>query len=435
MTDVDQESAPPSPSGTIERQFDSRNNSLGFLRMVFAVMVLIDHAFPLGGFHGGTDPMWGWTNGQESLGGLAVAGFFVVSGYLVTKSFFDSNTAVRYTWKRVLRIFPGFWVCLLVTVLVFAPIAYHYEFHTLHGYFNSGVESPWNYLRSNALLTMHQYNIDGLLSSTPYQHSGYPQAFDGSLWTLIYEFKCYIGVALIGTLGLMWRARISVLVISLIFWVAQLQDSIHPTRLHGWPLLGDPNMARLAFIFTVGMLFYLYRDKIPMSNTLALVAAVVFVIGMRTGLYVGIGQVAWAYLVLWLAIRLPLKRFDKFGDFSYGMYIYAFPVEQLLALYGVYRWGYVPYVTLSVAFSLVLAVASWFAVEKPFLSLKRLRLGEVPSSQVEEELSGWRRLWNPKWHRRQVSLQPKPSLVESPLRVPRAFRGGAESDRRDEAIP
>ncbi len=91
MTDVGHEPEAPVLSGTIEGEFDPRRNSLGFLRMVFAVMVLIDHSFPLGGFHGGTDPMWGWTNGQESLGGLAVAGFFVVSGYLVTKSFFDSN--------------------------------------------------------------------------------------------------------------------------------------------------------------------------------------------------------------------------------------------------------------------------------------------------------------------------------------------------------
>lgn len=433
MTDVGHEPEAPVLSGTIEGEFDPRRNSLGFLRMVFAVMVLIDHSFPLGGFHGGTDPMWGWTNGQESLGGLAVAGFFVVSGYLVTKSFFDSNTAVRYVWKRVLRIFPGFWVCLLVTVLVFAPIAYHYEFHTLHGYFNGGVESPWNYLRNNALLYMHQYNIDGLLSSTPYQHSGYPQAFDGSLWTLIYEFKCYIGVAVVGTLGLMWRARISVVVIALFFWVAQLQDTLHPTRLHGWPLIGDPNMARLAFIFSIGMLFYLYRDKVPMSNTLAVVAAVVFVVGMRTDLYVGVGQVAWAYLVLWLAIRLPMSKFDKHGDFSYGMYIYAFPVEQLLALYGVYRWGYVPYVTMAIAISLVLAVASWFAVEKPFLSLKRLRLGEVPSRQVQGELAGWRRLWNPKWATRRRTTDPE---IESG-KVGTRLTGGLASradERRDEAI-
>jgi len=395
--------------GTIQQVFDSRRNSLGFLRMAFAVMVLIDHSFPVGGFHGGTDPMWGWTRGQESLGGLAVGGFFVVSGYLVTKSFFDSETAVRYTWKRVLRIFPGFWVCLLVTVAVFAPLAYLYQYGNLNGYFNGSPESPLNYLRNNALLNMGQYNIDGLLSNTPYQHSGYPQAFDGSLWTLIYEFKCYIVVALVGTLGLMWRARFTIVVMSLLLWAAQLKLVTDPTFLKGWAVLGDPTMIRLAFIFSVGMVFYLYRDKIPMSDVLAAVAAFVFVGGMRTGLYAGVGQVAWAYLVLWLAVRLPLHRFDRYGDFSYGLYIYAFPVEQLLALYGVYRWGYVPYVTMAVAISLFCAAASWFAIEKPFLRLKRLRLGEVPTSEVDTELSGWRRLWNPRWG---VGTPPSESDVE-----------------------
>ena len=199
---------------------------------------------------------------------------------------------------------------------------------------------PLELPRNNALLYMHQYNIDGLLSSTPYQHSGYPQAFDGSLWTLIYEFKCYIGVAVVGTLGLMWRARISVVVIALFFWVAQLQDPcarLGSTVGHSL----RPEYGPSAFIFSIGMLFYLYRDKVPMSNTLAVVAPWCSSSHEDRSL-VGVGQVAWAYLVLWLAIRLPIVEVRQHGDFSYGMYIYAFPVEQLLALYGVYRWGYVP---------------------------------------------------------------------------------------------
>jgi len=397
--DLSTESGAPAPgrSGSIADRFDPRRNSLGFLRMVFALMVLLDHAFPIGGFNKGSDPMWTWTNGQESLGGLAVGGFFVVSGYLVTKSFFESKTGTRYLWKRVLRIFPGFWVCLLVTVAVFAPIAYHYEFHSLHGYFSDAPDSPGNYLKNNALLQMNQYNINGLLSSTPYAHSGYPQAFDGSLWTLIYEFKCYIGIAILGTLGLLWRAPISVVVLMLVFWVAQIEDQLHPNRLTGWPLIGDPAMARLAFIFLLGAIFYLYRERIPMSNVLAGVAFVVLVVGMRTALYTSIGQVAWAYLVLWLAVVLPLHHFDRYGDYSYGLYIYAFPVEQLLALYGVQKLGYFPYVVSATAIALVFAAGSWFLIEKPFLRLKRLSLGEVPSRQVDGELTGARRIWNPRW--------------------------------------
>ena len=361
-------------SAPLDLAFDPKKNSLGFLRIVFAALVLLDHAFPLGGFNRGSDPMWGWTKGQESFGGLAVVCFFVVSGFLVTRSFVEARSALGYAWKRFLRIMPGFWVCLIVTVALFAPIAYLYQHGTVHGYVRGHTDSPLGYLTHNALLSMNQYNVDGLLGSTPYAHSGYPQAFDGSLWTLIFEAKCYIGVAALGLLGLYRRSRFSVVALSLALWAIQLKQQLHPGFLKGWPVIGDVQMVRLAFVFSLGVLLYLYRDKVVISNSLAAVAFAVLVIGMRTGLYNAIGEVALAYLCFWLAVRLPMSGFDRYGDFSYGLYIYAFPVEQLMALFGVHRLGLVPYVTFSLVVALALAVASWFVVEKPALSLKRLRL-------------------------------------------------------------
>jgi peptidoglycan/LPS O-acetylase OafA/YrhL len=131
-------------------------------------------------------------------------------------------------------------------------------------------------------------------------------------------------------------------------------------------------MVLLAFVFSLGMLFYLYRDKIIISNTLAAVALVVFIAGMRLELYYGVGVVMWAYLCMWAAIRLPFHNVDKYGDFSYGLYIYAFPVEQMLSLYHVNSWGLVPYVLLSLVVALVLAVGSWYGIERPAQRLKRL---------------------------------------------------------------
>jgi peptidoglycan/LPS O-acetylase OafA/YrhL len=362
-----------SSSAPLEDAFDPRRNSLSLLRLVFAAMVLLDHAFPLGGFHGSADPMWGWTEGQESLGGLAVFGFFVVSGFLVTRSFDGSPNFVSYIWKRFLRIFPGFWVCLLVTVLVFAPLAFWFEHSSLQGYLHTHTDSPSGYLKNNALLSMNQYNIDDLLANNPYAHvhAGF-QAWDGSLWTLIYEFKCYLGVMVLGMIGVFRKWRPTVIVLALGLWALQLKQFLHPGYLQGTFLLGDPNMVRLAFIFSLGMLFYLYRDKIIISNTLAAVALVVFIAGMRLDLYYGVGAVMWAYLCMWAAVRLPFHNVDKYGDFSYGLYIYAFPVEQMLSLYHVNSWGYVPYVLLSLAVATVLAVGSWYGIERPSQRLKRL---------------------------------------------------------------
>jgi peptidoglycan/LPS O-acetylase OafA/YrhL len=311
--------------------------------------------------------------GQESSGGLAVFGFFVVSGFLVTRSFDGSPNFISYIWKRFLRIFPGFWVCLLVTVLVFAPLAFLYEHGSIIGYLHTHPDSPSGYLKNNALLSMNQYNIDNLLGNNPYAHihAGF-QAWDGSLWTLIYEFKCYLGVMVLGMIGVFRKWRPTVLVLSLGLWALQLKQYLHPGYLAGTFLLGDPNMVRLAFIFSLGMIFYLYRDKIIISNTIALVALVVFVAGMRLDLFYGVGSVMWAYLVMWAAVRLPFHNVDKYGDFSYGLYIYAFPVEQMMSLYHVNSWGYAPYVLLSLAVALILAVGSWYAIEKPAQQLKRL---------------------------------------------------------------
>jgi peptidoglycan/LPS O-acetylase OafA/YrhL len=73
----------------------------------------------------------------------------------------------------------------------------------------------------------------------------------------------------------------------------------------------------------------------------------------------------WAYLCIWAAVRLPFHGADRYGDFSYGLYIYAFVVQQMLALYGITRWGYVPNVVLSLMGTMLLAAASWFAVGDP----------------------------------------------------------------------
>ena len=362
-----------SSSAPLEDAFDPRRNSLSLLRLVFAAMVLLDHAFPLGGFHGSVNPVSGWTEGQESLGGLAVFGFFVVSGFLVTRSFDGSPNFVSYIWKRFLRIFPGFWVCLLVTVLVFAPLAFWFEHGSLQGYLHTHTDSPSGYLKNNALLSMNQYNIDDLLGNNPYAHihAGY-QAWDGSLWTLIYEFKCYLGVMVLGMIGVFRKWRPTVMVLALGLWALQLKQYLHPGYLQGTFLLGDPYMVQLAFIFSLGMLFYLYRDKIIISNTLAAVALAVFIAGMRLELFYGVGTVMWAYLCMWAAIRLPFHNVDKYGDFSYGLYIYAFPVEQMLSLYHVNSWGYVPYVLLSLAVATILAAGSWYGIERPSQRLKRL---------------------------------------------------------------
>ena len=145
------------------------------------------------------------------------------------------------------------------------------------------------------------------------------------------------------------------------------------------------NLLSFVPVFLAGSLVYLYRDRIPDSGWLAWACLAVVAGGYLLPVGGGVPDltltasdltvVFLAYPLLWLGLHLPLQRVGRQNDYSYGVYIYAFPVQQLLALWGVARWGYWPYALTAVAATAPLAVASWWLVEKHALRLKRLGRG------------------------------------------------------------
>jgi peptidoglycan/LPS O-acetylase OafA/YrhL len=350
--------------------FSGRDNAIGFLRLLLAGLVIVDHAFPLAGH--GIDPLLHWSHGQLSLGGVAVGGFFFLSGFLVTRSAQRTRSVLRYLWHRVLRIFPAFLVCLVVTAFGFAAIAYHHERGSLDGFLTSVPdESPVRYLRVNALLTMKQYNINHLLTSTPYRSSGYPMAWDGSLYTLVYEFKCYLVVAALAAGGVLLRARPLVPVLALMTYsVVLLQATGSAAVANVVPQLADQNFSRFLLYFLLGALVHLYAGSVPVDDRLGALALGITVWTLHSGGYLVLGLAALCYTVLWLATRLPFRTVGVRRDFSYGVYIYGFPVQQLLADYGLHKHGIILYTAASAAGAFVLAVLSWYVVEQPALRLK-----------------------------------------------------------------
>lgn len=169
-------------------------NSIGFLRFLLATLVVFSHCYDLGGF--GEEPLRSFTHAVYSFGELAVAGFFVLSGYLITQSYNNTQALGRFLWHRILRIFPAFWVCLIVTATIFGPLTYLITYSHVAGYLRWAPTGPIHYITANFFLQIQQWGIDGLLSSVPH-----PVAFDGSLWTLHNEFTCYCFVAVLGFMG------------------------------------------------------------------------------------------------------------------------------------------------------------------------------------------------------------------------------------------
>lgn len=343
-------------------EIDFRSNAIGFLRLFFAAIVLWSHAFGIGGF--GWDPI-GRVDGGLIAGMLAVGGFFVLSGFLITRSYETVDNAARFLWHRVLRIFPAFWVCLLVTAFVLAPLAYVYQHGTLAGYL-SEPESPLTYPARNALLVIAQSNIRGILANVPA-----PFLLNGSLWTLAYEFACYMGVAIIGIVGIVRKAPGAVAAAAVLLYLGYLGSTWHYAA-RGYTTGLD--VYSLFVYFGFGSAAYLLRDRIPMNWLVAALCAAILVGTLATKAFVFVAIPCVAYLTLFAAMRLPIRSFDRRIDLSYGLYIYAFPIQQLLALYGAAAFGFVPYLLAGLAISLAFALGSWFAIERPALALKNATL-------------------------------------------------------------
>jgi peptidoglycan/LPS O-acetylase OafA/YrhL len=138
------------------------------------------------------------------------------------------------------------------------------------------------------------------------------------------------------------------------------------------PFLADPYKISLTMTFMFGACIAVYARSIPYADGLGVLSAVVLAVSLRWGLFGIIGIAAGSYLVLYLGARLPrwAQRVGAKNDFSYGVYIYGFLVEQVLAYFGVHKWGYLPYVLIALAISGGMAWLSWHGVEKHAMSLK-----------------------------------------------------------------
>lgn len=362
----------------LAKAYTGRANAFGVLRLSFALAVVLAHAAVLG-FNKAL-PV------RVDIPGLAVAGFFGISGFLITRSA-RRTSLPRYLWHRAVRIWPGLWVCLLVTALVVAPLVWWADHGTLHGIWRHRL-GVFNYLQANWWGGHRQGAIRDVFAHNPYRRP----LINGSLWTLAYEITCYLLVAVVAAVGILRRARWLVLAAAvLVFGVLVWNRTGHPGiwtvgYLPELPLLGALSkhwMLWYGFMFLAGAAAELYADRLPMNDLLGVAA--VAVVGWSTwrGELFGPGLLAYEYVILWAAVRLPSTlhwvgraetsspgRRLLTGDYSYGIYIYAFPIQQLAARVGIPAAGWWVYLATTAAASIAAAVISWHLVERPALRLK-----------------------------------------------------------------
>ena len=359
------------PSRTLAQAFDPRDNGIGFMRLVLAGLVIVGHAWPLGGY--GAGPLAVWSHGAVGFGSLAVSGFFVLSGFLIARSFFGRSSALRYLWHRCLRILPGFWVCLLVTAAILGPGIWALSAAgSLSGYWTPPTDAPLTYVTDNWWLTIRQSGIAGLLSDVPF-----PNVINGSLWTLVIEFKAYLALAAVGLVAERLRRPAVVPLTALGLWLVHVAVVARPDLKAVATLFGGEEPLRLAVDFAFGAAAWTLRNRIPMDDRLGLVASLLLVAVFPVGQYLLVGSPILAYALLWVACRSPIRSFDRRADLSYGTYLYAFPIQQALVVAGVSRLGPIPFILAAFAFTLPLAGLSWRTVERQALRMKGWRPGRV----------------------------------------------------------
>lgn len=350
---------------------NGHHNSLGLVRLVMASAVIFDHAFPLGGW--GTAPFLALTKNQQSLGGLAVLGFLAISGYLVAKSAMSADI-VQFLWRRFLRIFPAYWLVLLVGAFIVGPVLWLSYGRPLSTYLGTGPDSPLAYLYSNWTLTIGQYQIWDLLSTTtPFGQAGFGGPINGSIWTLTYEWLCYLLLAGMLLVGILSKAKIVVPITAGFFFLMQLVNIVSPGAAAAvFPFFGDVWRLNFGFIFFIGATIAIYSHVIPFDHRIGLASGLASLVLLRVGGFNTVGYVLFAYFVLYVAAALS-RRAQWIGaknDYSYGVYLYGWVVQQILAYLGVYRLGYFPFALLSLAGAFGFAWLSWHLVEKQALKLK-----------------------------------------------------------------
>ncbi|MGO8696824.1 MAG: acyltransferase family protein [Limisphaerales bacterium] len=343
-------------------------NNFDAMRFIAAVAVIYSHCFPvLFGQDKGFEPLSKISGDEFTLGTVAVDAFFLISGFLIVMSWERSSSPLSYLWKRIARIVPGYVCATLIGLFVVTPI-----------FVKPG--QTWLSLPvvghcAKAMLHLLAFEVGGVFPLNPF-----PGVVNGSIWSVSYEFKCYLGVLFLGLIGAARRRWIALILFPCSLVLCALHLFAKPfdfITLH-WSAI------RLDSYFAAGAVFYLYRDRISIKPGWAVlsIAAIVGSLLLPVTLHLVL-PVCGTYLLFWTVFQpyVTAHSFAKYGDFSYGIYLYAFPIQQMLVATHPGIFSPVGLFFVAAPLSILAGILSWYAVERHFLRKRRAhRL--VPASAV-----------------------------------------------------
>jgi peptidoglycan/LPS O-acetylase OafA/YrhL len=345
---------------TLSSFTQGRDNNFNLLRFVAASLVLISHSYVLASGDEHSEPL------REQLGvtwgSIAVDVFFVTSGFLIARSYVMRKSLLIFFWSRFLRIFPALIIAVFFSSFVVGLIFTELPFRDYFGSFQL-----YKYVLKNCVVFIGaEYDLPGVFLETPY-----PRAVNGSLWTLPNEVRLYALLVLVLSILKYLQIKISFLKIPVMLFLivlAVLTMNIlnHYVDFYSGRFLG------LFYMFFLGGLCYFYQEKIPLTTPFFLVVLILLILSsVNRDFFYLIYLMSLPYIIFYLAYvpNGKIRLFNQLGDYSYGIYIYAFPVQQSLVsiMPGISISKMILFASL---ITLLLSILSWKFVEKKALSYK-----------------------------------------------------------------
>jgi peptidoglycan/LPS O-acetylase OafA/YrhL len=348
---------------TLSTTLSRGNNNFDLIRLVAAISVMLGHSY---GIQVGSpmESMLAFSY-LESFGSLAVYSFFMISGMLVSASFEKNSSVPRFVGLRVLRIWPGAIACALFILLVVGPIFSKVD---LVSYFSDSRTYSW-LARNTFLLGRVGGPLPGLFESNHLK-----SLVNATVWTLPIELKCYVivlGVGLLGVIGSKWWSAFAIGICAIIFALFVKYPTSYFT-------LGDFFVLPIAYsfypvpFFLLGMLLYAFRANVLLSWKLAVPLFIAYMFVQHTFTGTILFYLSFIYGLLWLASVNFLLWLKPKHDYSYGIYLYGFTIQQIIASFCPLMNNYVA-LAIALPITVLLAALSWHWIEKPALAKFRAK--------------------------------------------------------------
>ncbi len=331
-----------------------RTSGFDYLRIGLAVSIVLWHSISTS--YGSAFELVIWRGSLGLVMHFVLPMFFALSGFLVAGSLDRCASLISFFALRVLRIVPALAMEITLSALLFGPmlsrlpVAAYFHAPEFRAYF------------LNIVGDIH-YLLPGVFGDNPLAHT-----VNAQLWTVPFELQCYAALGALAVVGLVGRRRwlLAFTVLAQALWIVQALK------------LGDNGSSNgasgpvLVISFLVGLLFHLYRDRIVLARRwfwLSLVGGLALSALPHGAYYLPLPA---CYLTVWMGLCDPPKRGFIFrGDYSYGLYLFGFPIQQVVASLGPALHHWYLNAAIAVPAGLAVAVLSWHLIEKPALAQRR----------------------------------------------------------------